>query len=125
MAKITETETRDVDGNVKIIRSIEGDVVHFQQPDGTIIECSDVKAREWPWPKNDQVPEWQVFGIPINPETFTNIVTNLRQATITFFGDNSEVILKLGSIQLGMNLSLTAQDPLIGFELPLDEMPTN
>ena len=125
MAKITEVETRDADGNVKIVRHVEGAFVHIQKPDGTIIECSDVDAKEWPWPPTDQPPEWQVFGIPMDPSKFVQILTNLRQTTITFFGDNSELILKLGSLQLGVNLSQGARQPLIGYELPLDTTPTN
>lgn len=120
MVKITEKETRDINGNTIRTREIEGAYVRIEHPDGTTEEFSDVDAAEWPWSPPDRTPEWQVKGIPID---FRKLTEGLSQSIMTFFGDNSEIILRLGSLQIGIAMAVGAGESIMGNELPLDEVP--
>ena len=113
MVKIVEEEIVDVDGQIRRTRTIEAGRVRVEKADGTVEEYLDVRAEEWPWSPEGTV-EWRVFGIPFrSPVDWVS----LMNATMTFSWSSGDVILKLGSITLGMQMAQDAGPFLIGKEL--------
>ena len=116
MVKITETEITDIDGSIKKIKTIESPYARVEHTDGTVAEYSDCTARQWPWPKNENRPEWELFGIP---------VTLLFQAaikSICLLSDNHQVILRLMEITPAVRFSQASEDGLRGVEVPTENL---
>ena len=118
MVRITEEEITDFDGRVRKRRTIEAAHARLESPDGTVEEYSDVNAKEWPWTPEGNPPEWRVFGIPMHEVLQRG--HSLATSTLTFLSGNGDVILRIGSITIGMQLSFDGGDSLIGKEVPLD-----
>ena len=118
MVRITEEETTDIDGRTIKVRKIEAAHARLERPDGTVEEYSDINAEEWPWSLPESAPEWRVFGIPM-PSILLN--RPAAEISITLLMENGEIILKLGSISIGMQMSYGAGTYLFGNEVPLQE----
>lgn len=121
MARITEQEITDVDGRKLRVRTIEADIIEVEYPDGRKESIKDFssspKAEEWPWTPPGQPTEWRLFNV------LHRVMAIGRQASpsvITLLSENREVLLKLGGITLGVQLSADAQDYLMCNELPFD-----
>ena len=122
MARITEHEITDINGRVTKVRTIEADRIRTEYPDGTIEELEDFptlpKAEEWPWPPSGSAPEWRLFNIPLDKVMKMGLQAAPR--VITLLSEDGEILLKLGAITIGMQLSADAQDYLMGNEIPLE-----
>ena len=118
MVRITEEEFTDLDGRVRKMRTIEAARARIQHTDGKVEEYSDTTAEEWPWTPDDRPPEWRLFGIPI--QQFFERRLRLDGVTISLLSDNGEIILKIGSIAMGMQMSAGSPIHLMGSEIPLD-----
>ena len=119
MVRITEEEFTDHDGRVRKVRKIEAAQARIEHPDGTVEEYSDIAAEEWPWSPESSQPEWRIFGIPILK--FLEQGLRLNQATISFLAENGEIILKVGSLSIGIQASVSAPVPIMGSEIPLND----
>ena len=117
MVRITEEEFKDIDGQVRKVRKIEAAHARIERPDGTVEEYFDINAEERPWTLEGNPPEWHVLGIPM--QRIFEMGHSLATSTLTLFSGNGEAILKLGSITIGMQLSSSRGESLIGKEIPL------
>ena len=115
MVKITEEEFRDIDGRVRKLRKIESAHARIESPDGTIEEYSDINAEEWPWTPSGTPTEWRVFGIPIHK--ILELGRSLVVSNLSLLSENGEVILKIGSITMGAQLSAAGGEFLMGREV--------
>ena len=121
MVRITETEITDVNGQVKKIRHVEAAHARIEWSDGKVEEFSDVNADEWPWPREDNSPEWRVAGIRIPIATLVGKgMSLLNGSKISLLSETGEIILKLGSISIVMQMSRDSGILLMGNEIPLD-----
>ena len=122
MARTTEKQVTDIDGNVRTIRTIEADRIRIEHPDGTIEELEDFpalpRAEEWPWSPPERSPEWKLFIIPL--DKVMRIGLQAAPRFITLLSENGEALLKLGGITIGIQMSAAAQEFLMGNEIPLD-----
>ena len=118
MVRITEEEITDIDGQVRKVRKIEATRGRIEHPDGTIEEYSGATAEEWPWSLPDAPPEWHLFGIPLGRILEQGFPS--RDLTISLLSESGEIILKLGTIMIGMQMSTSARDYLAGNEISLD-----
>ena len=121
MVRITETETTDVNGQVKRVRRIESAYARIEWPDGKVEEHSGVNADEWPWPRDDKSPEWNVFGIHIQMPNLVGLTGKVMfPSNLTLLSETGEIVLKLGSISIGMQMSSDGGISIRGNEIPLD-----
>ena len=118
MVRITEEEIKDIDGRSRKVRKIEAAHARIVRPDGTIEEYSDVNAEEWPWTPDGKPPEWHVFGIPVNK--VLEMGRSLATSSLTLLSDNGEIILRIGGITMGAQLSAMGKDFLMGHEVSPD-----
>ena len=118
MVRITEEEITDIDGQVRKVRKIEAARARIERPDGTVEEYSGATAEEWPWPLPGGPPEWHLFGIPLGRILEQGLP--LRDLTISLLSENGDIILKLGTIMIGIQMSASGRDHLAGSEIPLD-----
>ena len=118
MVRITEEEIRGIDGRSRKVRKIEAAHARIVRPDGTIEEYSDVNAEEWPWTPEGKPPEWRVVGIPVNK--FVEMGRSLAASSLTLLSDNGEILLRIGSITIGTQLSAMGKDFLMGHEVSPD-----
>ena len=118
MVRITEEQCTDLDGRVRKVRKIEAARARIEHPDGTVEESSGTTAEEWPRTPESRPPEWRLFGIPILQ--FFERGLRLNDLTISLLSENSEIILKIGSIVIGMQRSADSLAHLVGSEIPLD-----
>ena len=118
MVRITEEEFTDLDGRVRKVRIIEAARSRIQRPDGTVEEYSGTTAEEWPWTPDGRAPEWRLFGVPMLK--FLEQGLRLDGMTILLLSENGEIILKIGSIAMGMQMSAGSPAHLMGSEIPLD-----
>ncbi len=114
MVKITETEITDVDGSIKKIRTIEADYARVEHTDGTVEEYSDCTAKEWPWPKTENRPEWELFGIPVT------LLVQAAIKSICLLSENQQVVLRLMEITVAVRFSQAGEDCLRGVEVPTE-----
>lgn len=117
MVRIVETEFTDDDGQIRKLRTIESGHARIMRPDGTVEEYTDINAEEQPWTQEDEPSKWHVFGIPMHKALEQR--HTLATSTLTLLSENAEIILKLGSITIGMQLSSDGNDFLIGKEVTL------
>ena len=117
MVRITEEEFTDHEGRVRKVRKIEAAKARIEHPDGTIEEYEDAVAEEWPWIPEGDPPEWRVFGVPILK--FFEQGVRLNDTTISLLAENGEIIVKIGSIALGLQMSADSSMHLVGSEIPL------
>ena len=122
MAKITKTEITDIDGRVIKVRTIEGDIIEVEWPDGNreVIRDHPVppRAEEWPYRSADSLVEWQLFNFPA--DTVLRMLREGLPVAVRLFSENGEMLLKLVGIALGAQFSADRQTVLMGTEAPLD-----
>lgn len=118
MVRITEEEYTDFDGQVRKVRKIEAAQARIAYPDGTVEEYSDATATEWPWTPEDSPPEWHLFGI--SPKRLLEQGLCWNDVLISLLSENGEVILKVGSIAIGITMSVNSTVYLAAKEIQLD-----
>ena len=118
MVRITEEEFTDLDGRVRKMRTIEAARARIQHTDGKVEEYSDTTAEEWSWAPDDRAPEWRLFGVPMLK--MFELASRLNDMTISLLSDNGEIILKIISIAMGMQMSVGSPAHLMGSEIPLN-----
>ena len=118
MVRITEEEFTDLDGRVRKVRKIEAARARIEHADGTVEEYSDTRAEEWPWAPDGHSPEWRLFGVPMT-KVF-ELALRMDGITVSLLSENGEIILKIGSIAMGMQMSADRPVHLVGNEVSLD-----
>ena len=102
------------------MRTIEAARARIEHSDGTIEEYSGTTAEEWPWTPDGRASEWRLFGIPILQ--FFERGVRLDGMTISLLAENGEIILRIGSIAIGIQASAHGRGPLMGSETPVGQL---
>lgn len=118
MVKITEDEIRDINGKTRTVRKIDTPAyTRVTHTDGTTVEHYGITAKEWPWPKDSDKPEWRIYGLP--REVFIQALQSKPIETIAFLAsEHGETILELIKILPAITHSADTQTTLMGEEIP-------
>ena len=118
MVRITEEEFTDREGRVRKVRTIEAARARIEHPDGTTEEYEGATAQGSILTEESHTRQWHLYGIPIG--RLRQFGGGLGDITVSLLMENGEVIVKLGSLVITMQLSAAGWDGLVGNEIPLD-----
>ena len=118
MVRITEDEFTDHEGRVRKVRTIEAARARIEHPDGTTEEYEGTTAQGSDRTEQGHTRQWRLYGTLIG--RVRDLGGSLENVTVSLLAENGEIMVKIGSLAMTMQLSVAGWDGLVGNEIPLD-----